>query len=426
MKKINIGLIGLGTIGSGVLGILSQKRKSFKKRFDVDFNIVRVCDKNPKLRKRLNLSPGLFTTKFQDIVNAKDIDVVVELIGGINPAKDIILRSLHAGKSVVTANKALLAQDLSLFLKVARRNNVEIRFEASVCAGIPIIKSLTEGLVADRIESVVGIINGTSNYILSRMREQECYFFEALLEAKKRGFAERNPSLDIKGFDSAHKLSILAFLTFGKYVAPGDIYVKGIEEISPLDIKYAKELGLVIKLLAIAKKSDGDFLEVRVHPALISKDHPLSTVNGVFNAVYVKGELVGDLLFLGQGAGQLPTASAILSDLVDIASQKRPVDFSQRGLIRKIKRMDDINSKYYMRFMVIDKPGVLAKISGVLARHKISISSVNQKERHRAKVVSVVMLTHEAKERDIRAALEDIDRLAIIKKKTVVIRREEF
>ncbi|MBL7131168.1 MAG: homoserine dehydrogenase [Candidatus Omnitrophica bacterium] len=426
MNKINIGLIGLGTIGKGVLRILSRKRKFFKKRFEVDFNIVKICDKNSKLRKKLNLSPKLFTTKFQDVINDENIDVVIELIGGINPAKDIIMRSLQKGKNVITANKALLAQELSSILALANKKKTQIRFEASVCGGMPIIKSLTEGLIANRIESVVGIINGTSNYILSRMAEQECSFFEALLEARKRGFAERNSSLDIKGFDSAHKLAILAFLAFGKYVFQKDIYVKGIEDISPLDIKYAKQLGLVIKLLAIAKKADDNVLEVRVHPTLISNKHPLATVNGVFNAVYVIGDLVGDLMFSGRGAGQLPTTSAIISDLVDLAGQKKPLGFLRKGLIKKIKRMDDIRSKYYIRFMVIDKPGVLSKISGILAKRKISIASVTQKERRRAKVVPVVMLIHDARERDIRVALEEIDKLATTKKKSVVIHREEL
>jgi homoserine dehydrogenase len=319
-----------------------------------------------------------------------------------------------------------LAQDLSQILSLAIKNKTQIRFEASVCGGVPIIKSLTEGLVANRIESVIGIINGTSNYILSKMTEQECSFFEALSEARKRGFAERNPSLDIKGFDSAYKLSILTFLAFGKYVLQKDIFVKGIEEISPLDIKFAKELGWVIKLLAIAKKKDDNVLEVRVHPTLISNEHPLASVNGVLNAVYVRGDLVGDLLFLGQGAGQLPTTSAILSDLVDIGTQKRHIDSFQKERIKKVKKIDDIQSKYYIRFMVIDKPGVLSKISGILARHKISIASVTQKARRRAKVVPVIMLIHDTKEKDIRLALEEIDRLAIIKKKTVVIHREEL
>lgn len=426
MKKINIGLIGLGTIGRGVLKVLSRKRKMLKKKHNLDFNIVKVCDKNPKLRSKLNIPSKLFTARFQDIVNDKNINIVIELIGGINPAKDIILRSLQSGKSVITANKALLAYDLASILAVAKKHKSRIRFEAAVCAGIPIIKSLTEGLTANRIESLVGIINGTSNYILSKMTTEECSFFEALQEAKKRGYVERNPSLDIKGFDSAHKLSILAFLAFGKYIKQEDIFIKGIDEISTMDIKYAKELGLVIKLLAIAKKADKDVLEVRVHPTLISKDHPLASVGGVFNAVYVKGELVDDILFFGKGAGQLPTASAILSDLVDIASSKKPIDFVQKGLIKRIKRIDDIKSKYYIRFMVIDKPGVLAKISGILARHKISIASVTQRERLRARVVSVVMLTHDSREKDIRVALENIDKLAIVKKKTVVIRREEL
>ena len=249
MKKVNIGLVGLGTVGRGVLKILQQRRDFFKKRYGVDFSVARVCDKNAKLRKKLGIKPKVFTSRFKSIINDKNIDVVVELIGGMNPAREIILRSLQSGKSVITANKALLSQDLPLVLSTAKKNKSKIRFEASVCGGIPIIKSLTEGLVADKIESIVGIINGTSNYILSRMSEEECSFFEALIEARKRGFAERNPALDIKGLDSAHKLSILAYLAFGKYVLQKEIYVKGIEDISPLDIKYAKELGLVIKLL---------------------------------------------------------------------------------------------------------------------------------------------------------------------------------
>jgi len=426
MKKINIGIIGLGTIGRGVYRILSQRREFFKKKYGIDFHIAKVCDKNAKIRKRLNINLKVFTSSFQNVISDKNIDVVVELVGGINPARDIILRSLQSGKKVVTANKALLSQDLSLMLSAAKKNKTQIRFEASVCGGIPIIKSLTEGLVCDRIESMVGIINGTSNYILSKMMREECSFFEALAEARKKGFAERNPSLDIKGFDSAHKLSILAYLAFGKYVSQKDIYVKGIEDISPLDIKYAKELGLVIKLLAIAKKVDKNVLEVRVHPALISRIHPLANVSGVFNAVYVKGELVGDMLFLGKGAGQMPTASAVISDLFDLAMGKGSAESPQKDIIKKIKRIDNIQSKYYIRFMAIDKPGVLAKISGVLAKRKISIASVTQTERQRAKVVPVVMLTHDAREKDIRLALEEIDRLAIIRKSSVVIHREEF
>ncbi len=426
MKKINIGLIGLGTVGRGVLKALSGKRKFFKKRYAIDLHLLKVCDKNPKLKKKLKINPKLFTNKYKDIINNDNIDVVIELIGGINPAKDIILRSLQKGKSVVTANKALLAQDMSSILSLASKKKTQVRFEASVCGGIPIIKSLTEGLIANRIDSVTGIINGTSNYILSRMAEQECSFFEALSEAKKRGFAERNPALDIKGFDSAHKLAILAYLAFGKHVPQKDIFVKGIEDISPLDIKYAKELGLVIKLLAIAKKVNGKVLEVRVHPTLISKKHPLASVNGIFNAVYVVGDLIGDLMFSGKGAGQLPTTSAIISDLIDLARQKKALVFIKKGLINKVKRMDDIRSKYYIRFMAIDRPGVLSKISGVLARHKISIASVTQKERHRARVVPIIMLIHDAREKDIRLALEQINRSAMIKKNSVVIHREEL
>ncbi|MFC1708861.1 homoserine dehydrogenase [Candidatus Omnitrophota bacterium] len=426
MKKINIGLIGLGTVGRGVLRVLSQKRRLFKQRLGVDFNLVKACDQNPKLRKKLKVNSKVFTSKFQDIINHEDIDVVIELIGGINPAKDIILRSLQKGKSVITANKALLAQEISPMLALANKKKSQVRFEAAVCGGVPIIKALTEGLIANRVDSVVGIINGTCNYILTRMAEQECSFFEALSEAKKRGFAEHNSSLDIKGFDSSHKLAILAYLAFGKYVPQKNIFVKGIQDISPLDIKFAKELGLVIKLLAIAKKVNGNVLEVRVHPTMISKKHPLASINGVFNAVYVVGDLIGDLMFSGRGAGQMPTTSAIISDLVDLARQKKSLGILNKGLIKKVKRIDDIRSKYYIRFMVTDTPGVLSKISGILARRKISIASVTQKERSRAKVVPVIMLIHDAREKDIRLALEQIDKLAIIKKKTVVIHREEL
>jgi len=426
MRKINIGLIGLGTIGRGVYKALCQKRSFFKEKLGADLSLVKVCDKNPLIRKKLGIEPRKFTSKYQDIIKDKDIDIVIELIGGINPAKDIVIRSLQHNKNVITANKSLLANELPSIFKAAKKNNSQIKFEASVCGGIPIIKSLSEGLITNRIESIYGIINGTSNYVLSRMTEQECSFFEALTEAKKRGFAERNPSLDIKGFDSSHKLSILAYLAFGEFITQDKIFVDGITQISPLDIKCFKELGLVIKLLAITKRGSNKFLEARVHPTLIHKNHPLASVSGVYNAVYIKGDLVGNMLFFGKGAGQHPTTSAVMSDLIDLAQYNSSESISQPRIAKRVKPMKDIASKYYIRFMAIDKPGVLSKISGILAKYKISISSVTQKERRRTKIVPIIMLTHEAQERRLNKALDKIDKLPFIKRKTVKIYLEEF
>ena len=426
MKKIHVGLIGLGTIGRGVYKALLYNKMFFREKYDVDVVLFKACDKDARARRKLDIPSSLFTTNYQDIVRAKNVDVVIELIGGIVPAKDIILRSLRSGKNVITANKALLAEELPAILKIAHTNKVQVRFEASVCGGIPIIKSLSEGLAINRIDSIFGIINGTSNFILSKMSEQGCSFSEALHEAKKKGYAEANPSLDIKGRDAAHKLGILAYLAFGRFIPQKNIYVKGIEEISPIDVQYAKELGLKIKPLAIAKRIDTHVLEMRVHPTLIPNEHPLASVSDIFNAVFIHGGLVGDLLFFGKGAGQKPTTSAVMSDLIDLLSEGKSFKHRESTSIKKVKKIDDIRSKYYIRFTVIDKPGVLAKISGILAKYNISIASVNQKEKGKARVVPVVILTHEAREKEIRMALEKIDSLAMIRKKSVVIHREEI
>lgn len=426
MKKINVGLIGLGTIGRGVYKELLHNQLFFREKYDVNVALCKVCDKDARVRKQLGIAASLFTTDYQEIVRAKDVDVVIELIGGMSPAKDIILRSLCSGKNVITANKALLARELPVILKIAHNNKVQVRFEASVCGGIPIIKSLSESLAINRIDSIFGIINGTSNFILSKMSEQECSFSEALHEAKKKGYAETNPSLDIKGRDAAHKLGILAYLAFGRFIPQKNIYVKGIEEISPVDVHYAKELGLTIKPLAIAKRVDNHVLEMRVHPTLIPNAHPLASVGDVFNAVFIHGGLVGDLLFSGKGAGQRPTTSAVMSDLIDLLSEGKSFKHRESPSIKKVRKTDDIRSKYYIRFTVFDKPGALAKISGILAKYNISIASVNQREKGRARVVPVVILTHEAREKEIKMALDKIDKLAMVRKKSVVIHREEM
>lgn len=431
MKKINIGLVGFGTVGAGLLKILKDKKSLIKEKTGFEFAVKKVCDKDFITRRPIKLDRYAKTKNVNDILNDPEIDVVVELIGGIHPAKEIIINSLAKKKHVVTANKALIAQEGKDIFRAARRYKRNIYFEASVGAGIPIIKTLRESLIANKIDGIFGVINGTSNFVLTRMSEQGCSFNSAILDAKKKGFAERNPSLDINGVDTAHKLLILVYLAFGKLFKMEDIYIEGIAKISLEDIKFAEELNLVIKLLAIAKK-EGNALDVRVHPTMVPKENLLSSVNGIFNAVYINTDLMGDLLLYGQGAGALSAASGVASDLIDLARdlQSTSNTFSERLFLRKpmlqkLVKIADIQSKYYIRFMAIDKPGVLARISGVLGQYGISISSVTQKGRRRAKIVPIIMLTHDATEKKMRLALERIYKLAVIRDYPVAIRIEK-
>ncbi|MDP2939081.1 MAG: homoserine dehydrogenase [Candidatus Omnitrophota bacterium] len=429
--KINIGLIGLGNVGVGVVKILNEKRLQLKDRIGIEFVIKKICDKDIKRKRLIKIDKSLLTTNYNKILEDKDIDIVIELIGGIHPAKEVILKALFQGKNVVTANKALLAQEGLEIFKQAKKYRKNVYFEASVGAGIPIIKTIQEGLVANKFKGIFGIINGTSNFVLSKMLQEECTFKAALEEAKKRGFAERNASLDIEGYDSAHKLIILTYLAFGKFVKLSDIFVEGISSISLSDVRYARQLGMVIKLLAIAKATEGE-LEVRVHPTLISKNHLLSSVNGIFNAIYLNTDFAGDILLYGEGAGQMSAASAVVSDIVSVAQKLTCEPEASKGIlpekifIKKLKKIDQIETRFYIRFMAIDRPGVLSKISGILGKFGISISSVTQAERRRSSVVPVVMLTHDAKERNMRLALEQIYKLAVIREKPVAIRMERI
>ena len=372
MKKINIGLVGFGTIGTGVVRALKERNSLLTKRSGMQLVLKRICDKDITQRKTVNVDRSILTKNIDDILNDKEIDIVIELVGGIHPAKEIISEALKKGKHVVTANKALLAEcGLELF-RLSNSQKRDIYFEASVGGGIPIIRSLKEGLVSNKFAAIYGIVNGTSNFILTQMSQQGISFKDALRDAQKRGFAEKKPTLDIEGFDSAHKLIVLAQIAFGKFVKLSDIFVEGISRISLDDIKYATELGLVIKLLAIAKKQK-DELELRVHPTMISKQHLLASVDGAFNAIHLSTDMVGDLLLYGPGAGQNPTASAVISDVVSLAEKVNsssmfvPFNFEQTGgRIRRLRKIDQISTRFYIRFMAIDKPGVLAKISGVL------------------------------------------------------------
>jgi homoserine dehydrogenase len=428
-RTVNVGLIGFGTVGAGVARALLDKPHLLEERLGARVVLKRVCEQDRK-RPGLNRLPrGRVTADAGELLRDPDIHVVVELIGGLEPARAFILEAMRRGKHVVTANKALLAEAGRELFQAADRYGVDLYFEASVGGGIPIIKILRESLVANELDTILGIVNGTSNYILTQMREQQVSFHEAVTQAKQHGYAERNPSLDTGGHDAAHKLAILALLAFGARIPVADIHTEGIDQLSLADIQYADELGYCIKPLAIAKQVDRE-LEVRVHPTLLQKSHLLANVNGVYNAIYVHGDLVGAELFYGRGAGQNPAASSVLSDIGDLARNlakgvsKRVASYCPAPRRLRLRKMGAIETRYYLRFMVVDKPGVLAKIAGVLGRHGISIASVHQKERRAARIVPIVIMTHEAREANVRRALQAVDRLGTAKPGTVAIRTE--
>ncbi len=433
MKEIKVGLIGFGTVGTGVVKILQKNSKLIEKRMGAKIVLKRVADIDLETPRGVNLKPGILTQRAEEVINDPEIQIVMELVGGMEPAKTYILQSIRNKKHVVTANKALLALHGDEIFREASRFGVDVNFEASVGGGIPLIRSIKEGLVANRIQSIVGILNGTSNYILSKMTDEGRDFKEVLREAKEKGFAEADPTYDIEGIDAAHKLAILIRLAFGTSIEFKEIFIGGISRITPLDIQFSREFGYRIKLLAIAKLDRGR-IEARVHPTMIPEGHLLSTVEGVFNAIYIKGDAIGPTLFYGQGAGQMPTGSAVVSDLVELgrnllaraAGRRVPLLSFQDSAIEKIplKRMEEVILPYYMRFSALDRPGVLSKISGILGKNEISISAVIQKGRQVNGAVPIVMMTHEAKEANVHKALKEIDRLGVILGKTMFIRVE--
>jgi homoserine dehydrogenase len=433
MKEIKVGLIGFGTVGSGVGRILQKNSKLIEKRMGAKLTLKRIADIDLETDRGVKLKPGVLTRRAEDVIKDPDIDIVMELMGGIEPAKTFILKAIRNKKHIVTANKALLALHGDEIFREAHRRGVDVNFEASVGGGIPLIRSIKEGLVANRIHSIFGILNGTSNYILSKMTDEGRNFKEVLKEAQEKGYAEADPTYDIEGVDAAHKLAILVRLAFGTPFQFKEIFIGGMSEITPLDIQFGREFGYRIKLLAIAKIDKGK-IEARVHPTLIPESHLLSTVEGVFNAIYIKGDAVGPTLFYGQGAGQMPTGSAVVSDLVELgrnvltraSGHRVPLLSFQESAIEKIplKEMDDVVMPFYMRFSALDRPRVLSKISGILGKNEISISAVIQKGRQVNGAVPVVMMTHEAKEKNVHRALKEIDRLGVILGKTMFIRVE--
>lgn len=430
MKTINIGIIGFGTVGSGVVKILKKNRELIRERTGLRINLKKIADVDLSKRPGITVKRSLLTRDYRKIISDPNIDIIVELIGGCRVAKDVVIRSLKNGKAVVTANKALLAEHGKEVFFQAERYGGDIYYEASVAGSTPIIKLLREGLVANKINSMLGIVNGTSNYILTKMSREGKNFKEALCEAKTEGYAEANPRLDIEGIDSAHKLAILSSLAMGKWIDANKVYTEGITRITHEDILYAARFGYVIKLLAITKEKKGE-IEVRVHPTLLSRKHQLSLVGGVYNAIFVKGDNVGNALYYGKGAGQLPAASAVVADIVDVArnlshgiKHRVPaIRYSKQK--KRIKPMEQIVCKNYLRFNVLDRPGVLAKIAGILGRHKISIESVLQVGRHRVSSVPVVIMTHKALEKNVRKALAETDRLPQVRAATVRVRVEE-
>ena len=431
MREIGIGLLGVGTVGGGVLKIYAQHRADLEARAGCGLRIVAAVARDVAL-PRAGLEPMAWplTADPNRVLADPAVSLVVEVIGGLEPARTYVLRAIEAGKHVVTANKALLATHGTELFEAARRRGVLLGFEAAVAGGVPIIGALRDGLAANRILSLYGIVNGTSNFILTKMTDEGRDFAEALREAQAAGYAEADPTLDIEGIDSAHKLQILASLAFRTQVDLKDIHTVGIARLEATEIAYARELGYRVKLLAIAKTTDGA-LEARVHPTLIPAGSPLAAVSGAFNAIFVTGDAAGDQMFYGRGAGQMPTASAVWSDAIEIARRiahqhmTLAEDFPLGGERRlRMRQMSEVRSAYYLRAMVQDRPGVLSQVAGILGRHDISIATVIQKGRARAGAVPIVMMTHEALERNMAAALEEIDRLGVVALPTVLLRVE--
>lgn len=432
MDRIGVGLVGIGTVGGGVVRIFDRQGRFFDKALGAPLQLCRIADTDPRRFAQLPVGDAQCSENADDILNDDEIHIVVELVGGTGFARTLVLEALKRGKHVVTANKALIAEHGPELFDTASQNNVSLFFEAAVGGGMPVIKTLRESLIGNEIESITCIINGTCNYILTRMLAAGLSFDQALGAAQQSGFAEADPTLDVGGGDTGHKVAIMASLAYGKYVPFSEIALEGIADLSPEDIRFADELGYTVKLLGIVKAPGENGVDVRVHPAMLPRGHILSSVANEFNAVLVRGDAVGDILLYGKGAGEMPTASAVVSDLVDCgrdlctsASRRIAMDFYRADNAVAVKPITDIVSRYYLRFMVVDCPGVLASISTIMGKCNISIASVMQKEGASDQCVPVIFLTHAARERDVRQALEQINTLDFIREQTRIIRIED-
>lgn len=434
MDKISVGLLGFGTVGSGTARILLDNRDVIESRLGIPLQLKWIADLDVETDRGFAVDKGVLTTDAVAVIEDPDVDIIVELIGGYEPAKAFILRAIEQGKQVVTANKALLASHGDEIFSAALKKGVEVSFEASVGGGIPLIRSIKEGLVANRIQGLFGILNGTANYILTKMTDHGSPFADVLKEAQALGYAELDPTFDVEGIDAAHKLTILLSIAYGVPIDFDAVYTEGISKITPLDIQFIKDFGYRIKLLAISK-DDGEAIEARVHPTLIPENSLLASVNEAYNALYVRGDAVGNVMLYGPGAGMMPTGSAVVSDVVDVARNilhgsvgRVPSVGHQPSALkaRRIKSIEELETQYYFRFSAEDRPGVLSKVAGILGEHQISIQSVHQQGRDQVGAVPIVMITHEAREAGVKQALFEIDHLDIVKDKTVLIRIENW
>jgi homoserine dehydrogenase len=432
MKEIKVGLLGFGTIGVGVVKVFQQNAELMAQRLGAPVKLVRIADLDIKTDRGVKVAPDLLTTNADQVLTDPQIDVVIELIGGYEPARSFVLKAIDQGKHVVTANKALLAKHGAEIFAAAAAKGVEVMFEASVGGGIPVLSAIKENLCVNRFRSIYGILNGTCNYILTRMTDEGADFSAVLKDAQAEGYAEANPTFDIEGVDTAHKLAILTSLCFGTRINFDDIHIEGISQITALDIQFARQFGYKIKLLAIGKQVNGQ-VEARVHPTMVPADNLLAKVDGVFNAVRLVGDFVGPVMLYGRGAGMEATASAVMGDVMAIGRDLLAGSANRTPALGclpefltdlPVRKMDDIVSHYYLRFTVLDQPGVLTRISGVLGDSKISIASMIQPERQEGERVPIVIMTHDARESDIRSALKEIDNLPAVQENSRFIRIE--
>lgn len=408
MKKVGIAILGFGTVGGGTYQILRERAEALKKEEDLQVEVKVILVRNVKKAIDNGVPQGLICTDIYEVATNPEINIVAECIGGIEPAKSYIIEALKAGKNVVTANKELLSKHWSELEEIAAKNGVGLYFEATCAGGVPIIRTMTQAMQANNIIEIKGIINGTTNYILSRMSAEGADYESVLKDAQALGFAEANPVADVEGFDAAYKLSILSSLAFKKHIPVGKIYREGISKITSEDIAYGKEFGYTIKLLAIAKKS-AKGIEARVHPVFIANEHPLASVNGSFNAVFLVGDSVGDIMLYGRGAGALPTGSAVVSDIIFCAKQAQAERFDFIATSGENDIIDNFESEYYIKVNAYDKSGVLAKIAAIFAENNVSITSMQQ--RAEKELVPIVFITHKTGEQNIFAAVKAIEAL---------------
>jgi homoserine dehydrogenase len=425
MERVRVGILGCGHVGSALVELLGARRSEVAARTGLDLEITRVAVRSVARERSVELPEGVLTHDAFDVVSDPGVDVVVEVIGGIEPARELITTALGHGKPVVTANKELLANVGVDLFAAAERSGVDLLFEAAVGGGIPIIRPLRESLVGERVRRVIGIVNGTTNYILTRMTEDGVTYQEALAEAQSLGYAERDPTADVEGYDAGAKAAIIATIAFGARVVAGDVYHEGISGITPADIAFARRLGYVVKLLAVAEQDseqDGGDIGVRVHPAMVPAEHPLASVRGSHNAIFVEGDAVGELMFYGKGAGGEPTASAVLGDLIDAAGNLRKGYSASLGSLAKavIRPIDEIETAYYLNLEVVDQPGVLAAVAGVLGVHGISIKAMEQEGL--GDEARLIFITHVAREAAMQSTLRDLRELDVVDRVGTLLR----